>query len=239
MKTSHQILLVEDSKQVQLTVKSVLKNKYILKIADTTSAGLQELEQNSFSLIILDVHLPDGDGFKLCAQLKLQEKHRSTPVIFLSGKDQINDKVLGLSVGADDYIVKPFDLLEFQARVEARIRSVESARSSQDDVYVGSFHVNPGQQRIFIVEDSEERPIELTTLEFKLFYYLLRNEDIVLSREQILNEVWGHLPNVTDRTVDTHVYTLRQKLGTYASCIKSVQRVGYRYSQAKPTQAAA
>lgn len=233
---THRILLVEDSADVQVIVAAALKRKFNLKIVSTVAEALQELAAQTYSLLILDVELPDGDGFKICAQIKLEERHRNTSVIFLSGRDQTTDKVMGLTLGADDYIVKPIDPLEFQARVEARLRGVDHSRENTDSLRVGPFRVQALQQKIFLVTDTGETDLELKTMEFKLFSYLLRHEDQVLSREQLLNAVWGQAVNVTDRTVDTHIYTIRQKLKTYSGCIQSVPRAGYRF-KSKPETA--
>ena len=231
--SAHRILLVEDSPEVQIVVCAALKRKFLVQTVATFKDAMQKLENDAFSLIILDVELPDGDGFAICAQLKMHERHRNTPVIFLSGKAQITDKVMGLSLGADDYIVKPVEPLEFQARVEARIRNIELAREARENVCIGDFRVIPTQQKIFISSGAEERALELTTMEFKLLFLLLRSENQIFSREQILNEVWGPLANVTDRTVDTHIYTIRKKIGATATCIQAISRAGYRYAQSE------
>ncbi len=239
MKSDHRILLVEDSPEIQLIVQSVLKRKFNVKTVSTSAQAIQELKSQNYSLIILDVSLPDGDGFKLCSYIKHQERHRQTSVIFLSGKDQVGDKVMGLTLGADDYIVKPFEPMEFQARVEARIRNLEEAQRTQEFLCVGAFKIVPSQQRVFSIVDEKEIAIELTTTEYKLLYFLLRHEDHVLSREQILNEVWSNSVSVTDRTVDTHIYTIRQKLNpSLADCIQAIPKVGYRFSQIKKSKTA-
>ncbi len=239
MRSDHRILLVEDSPEMQLIVQSVLRRKFNVVTVSTSAQAVQELESQNFSLIILDVGLPDGDGFKLCSYIKHQERHRQTSVIFLTGNDQVGDKVMGLSLGADDYIVKPFEPMEFEARVEARIRSLEGTKRAQEFLFVGDFKIAPSQHRIFSVVDEKEAAIKLTTTEFKLLYFLIRHEDQVLSREQILNEVWSNSVSVTDRTVDTHIYTIRQKLNpSLADCIQAIPKVGYCFSQVKKSKTA-
>lgn len=232
---THRILLVEDSADVQVVVGAALKRKFNLTIASTVAEALKELAQNTYSLVILDVELPDGDGFKICAQIKLEERHRDTSVIFLSGKGQTSDKVMGLTLGADDYIVKPLDILEFQARVEARIRSLDQTRENKETFRVGPFRIHSLQQKIYVTTNNSEEVLDLKTMEFKLLSHLLRHEDQIFSREQLLDSVWGQLSNVTDRTVDTHIYTIRQKLKEHATCIQSVPRAGYRFTSKPET----
>lgn len=239
MRSDHRILLVEDSPEIQLIVQSLLRRKFNVKTVSTSAQAFQELESQNYSLIILDVGLPDGDGFKICSHIKHQDRHRQTSVIFLSGKNQVGDKVMGLSLGADDYIVKPFEPIEFQARVEARIRSLEETKQAQEFLFVGDFKIVPSQQRIFSVANEKETAIELTTTEFKLLYFLIRHEDQILSRERILNEVWSNSVSVSDRTVDTHIYTIRQKLNPIlANCIQAIPKAGYRFSQVRKSKTA-
>ena len=228
--SDHRVLLVEDSREVQLIVSAALKGTYVFKAVSTAQEAFNELESKSYSLVILDVELPDGDGFKICAQMKTIEKNKDAQIVFLSGKQSTSDKVMGLSLGGDDYIVKPVDPVELKARIDARIRRLDQSSQAQENFFVGPFKIVSTQQKIYLATDGQEKSLDLPTMEFKLLHFLLRHENQVLSREQILSAIWGHLPNVTDRTVDTHIYNIRKKLGTHASCIQSIPRVGYRFS---------
>lgn len=234
----HKILLIDDCKESQIVVCNSLKKKFQIYVASNFDEAMTELKKGSFSLIILDVELPEMDGFKICAQIKLMEQHRRTSLIFLSGRQHTSDKVMGLSLGADDFIVKPFDHVEFVARVEVRIRNVEEHSIIQNNFCVGNFRIVPSQNKVFLIKDTIETPIFFTSMEFKLLCYLLQHESQILSRQKLLDEVWGQLANVTDRTIDTHIYSIRKKLGEFADHIQSVPRIGYRYSQKEKLEAA-
>ncbi len=231
--TPQKILLVEDAVDIQKTVQAILSSNFQLKIVSTAEDALRALQETAYSLILLDVGLPDEDGFKFCAKLKVEEKYKKTPVVFLTGKQDVSDKVMGFSLGAEDYIVKPFEPLEFKARIEAKMRLINEHRSHELYFCDGAFKVNLDFQKIYRIKNTVESDLGLTTIEFKIFYYFLTHEEHVLSRDQILNHVWGENTHVSDRTVDTHVYTLRQKLGDYASGVQSVPRVGYKFCKLK------
>lgn len=233
MSSPIQILLVEDAKDVQMIVKSILGSNYHVTVGSNSKEGLNALKEKSFSLVVLDINLPDGDGFVFCTQLRADPKHKHTPVFFLTGKNQTEDKVKAFAIGADDYIVKPLDPAEFKARVDAKIRRLSEELADQNIFEKAPFRVLLAQQKIFLVSGDSEKDLELSSIEFKLLYYFLRNENQVLSRAQILNDVWGTGIHITDRAVDTYVYALRKKLGDHSSLIESVPRVGYRYA-AKP-----
>ena len=230
---SSKILLVEDSPEVQIVVRHALGRKYSLTTALTSAEATHVLDQDSFSLILLDIELPDEDGFKLCAKLKLDEKHKNTPIIFLTGRHHISDKIMGFSLGAEDYIVKPFDPLEFTARIDSKMRRAQDQQQFNETYIVEPFKINLPTQKAFLITDSGDQDLNLTQIEFKLLTLLTRKEDQVFSREQILNTLWGHNVSVSDRTIDTHIYTLRKKMGFASQFIQSVPRMGYRFSQNK------
>lgn len=232
------LLIVEDSAEVQLILSSTLQKKYDITAVTTGSAALAALKEKHYSLIILDIELPDEDGFKLCARMRLDESTKMTPIFFLSGRTQISDKVTAFRLGADDYMVKPFDPVELLARVEAKMAKVREQEDLNQNYTKGIFRVLPSLQKVQVLGDPQShsgvaQDLSLTSIEFRLFTHFLRHEEHVLSREQILNFVWGQENHVTDRTVDTHVYTLRQKLGNLAKCIKSVPKTGYKFTQSE------
>jgi two-component system response regulator ResD len=226
----HTLLLVEDSPEVQVMVRGALGTQFHLVIVDQISSALAEIEKHHFDLMIIDIVLPDGNGFELCAQLKNMEKTRSTPVVFLTAKAETKDKVMGFALGADDYIAKPFDPLELRARIESKMRKLTDKVLDADYLVCGPIRLSMGFQKAFISENSAFREIDLTPNEFKLLYFFMRHEAYVLSRAQLLDSVWGHALNVTDRTIDTHICTLRKKLYPLGNMIESVFGEGYRFS---------
>jgi DNA-binding response OmpR family regulator len=150
--------------------------------------------------------------------------------MFLSAKSEVSSKVLGFSLGADDYIVKPCDPSELRARVEAKIRWTRVESENSRVLRQGPFTFFLDMQRLDINHEGQEASINLTPLEFKLLYYLASHKDHIISREQILDGVWGKSTNVLDRSVDTYVASLRRKMGDYKRCLRSVHGVGYKFS---------
>jgi DNA-binding response OmpR family regulator len=227
------ILLVEDSPEFRAIVNAVLKHKYELVCVDTISGARSELAKQPFDLILLDVTLPDGDGFEFCAELQRQTDQALTPVVLLTGKVNPSDKVMGWNTGADDYIEKPFNPFEFEARIQARIRK-NTARQAHDEIIVkGSLKLDIAFHEAKILSPDSERAISLTRNEFRLLHHFVRNQDRVLSRGQLQQAVWGGDTHVTERTVDKHISALRHKLDTEAHCIQTVSGLGYRFSTRK------
>lgn len=230
----HSILLVEDVIEVQMIVQATLDPLAKVTCCSTSAQAWDLLKTETFSLIILDVMLPDEDGFQLCAKLRQNELHRDVPVFFLTGKTKPADKVLGFSLGADDYITKPLEPQEFLARVGAKLKKIDAANDREAKFVQGPFQVDMEAQRVTIqIPGGDVLEPQLTPIEFKLLVHLLKHQDHVFSREQILKAVWGRNVHVTDRTVDTHMSTLRKKLGPYKDSVASVPRVGYRFTLPK------
>jgi two-component system alkaline phosphatase synthesis response regulator PhoP len=222
------ILVVEDERQLAMGLEDDLKLEgYEVEVqADGESASRRAREQ-PFDLIILDVMLPKKDGFEVCRELRRAGLH--TPIILLTAKTQESDKVLGLEIGADDYITKPFSPRELRARVKAMLRRAASSSGEAPQIYrFGDVEVDftRGELR------RSGRPVEMTPREFKLLAAFVRHRGRVLTRERLLDEVWGHATFVTDRTVDTHVTNLRKKIEPEPAkpCyVISVRGMGYRF----------
>ncbi|WP_413289570.1 response regulator transcription factor [Bdellovibrio sp. HCB337] len=225
------ILLVEDSPDCQNLIQLALGKKHFIRTVSSAEDARAELHHNPFDLLILDIELPGIDGIKFCAEIKASEQLESLPIIFVSSRDGIEDKVLGFSVGADDYIQKPFDLRELHARVEAKLRRRIQEKERQENYVSGAFRVNINQQKIFLITDSSDVDLSLSSLEFKLLLYFLNHEGHILTRSQIIDRVWGQGTNVGERTVDTHVYILRKKLISKSGFIQSVPGEGYKFIQ--------
>jgi DNA-binding response OmpR family regulator len=211
------ILVVEDEPGIAFGLQLDLRNEgYDVEIESDGENALQRARKEVFDLILLDVMLPRKDGFEVCRELR--RGGIKTPVIMLTAKTQEAEKVLGLEIGADDYVTKPFSPRELRARVKAALR-----RAGEDDAEVdfGRCELRRAGQ-----------PVELTALEFKLLAAFVRNGGKLLRRDQLLDLVWGRDAFVTDRVVDNHVVTLRKKVEPEPSeprYIVSVRGLGYRF----------
>jgi DNA-binding response OmpR family regulator len=235
----HSVLLVEDSSDAFQLVKRAIGSSVTLIWAATLSEAAAALNKTVFDLILLDVMLPDGDGYRLCSMLQANDQLKNVPVIFLTAKNSTADKVLGFSVGADDFISKPFDNLELKARVEARLRKRDREKTESDVIKLGEVEINKGTQRVHVYEDGKPADVDLTPIEFKLLLFLCKDLNKAFSRDEILSSVWGDSIHVYSRSVDTHISKLRKKLGTKASYITSVHGSGYRFAvdEARKSQA--
>lgn len=181
------------------------------------------LKEELPELILLDIMLPGEDGYSILEKLKNNQETKDIPVIMVTAKEAEYDKVRGLDSGADDYITKPFGMMEFIARVKAVLRRVSKQSGKKEYTYKGlTIHVE--RHQVF----DGERQVELTLKEFELLRYLMENQGIVLSRDQILEKIWGYEFSGETRTVDVHIRTLRQKLGESGFLIETVRGVGYR-----------
>jgi DNA-binding response OmpR family regulator len=235
---SKRILVVEDSVESLNLVKRALGSSCAIDSAASLSEADRLLNKNKYDLVLLDVMLPDGDGYKLCSLLQADDELKNTPVIFLTAKNALTDKVLGFQVGADDFITKPFDALELKARVEARLRKRERDRHEADLIRIGDLEINKTTQKASINDGGKTLQLDLTPIEFKILIQLAREPNSVLSREAILNAVWGENVYIYHRSVDTHVSKLRKKMGDKAAWIESVHGTGYRFQPTEQGQAA-
>jgi two-component system phosphate regulon response regulator PhoB/two-component system alkaline phosphatase synthesis response regulator PhoP len=181
------------------------------------------LKKNAPDIFILDIMLPDMDGFDICKNLRKNYKFERTPVIFLSAKSDEFDKVLGLELGADDYITKPFSPKELSARVKAVFRRY-SDNAAQVKVSSG-ITIDKTAMDVY----SDNKKVNLTSVEFKLLELLTSKKNRVFSRDEILDIVWGEDAVITDRTVDVHIKNLREKIGKNGKCIKNVRGIGYKF----------
>ena len=222
------ILLVEDSPEIVQMVNQMFAQSGINVIsAGTISEAWSVLTRNIFSLVIMDIMLPDGNGFELVAKIRAAESFRDIHILFLSVKEEISAKLSAFSLGADDYVVKPFNPLELKARIESRLRKI-SSQIEKEDYAIGPFAFHAGSQRICIKDDNAD--IGLTPREFKIFYFLAKKPDIIFSREKLLSKMSSSSVHVTDRTIDTQICTLRKKLGSLGKYIESITGEGYRFN---------
>jgi DNA-binding response OmpR family regulator len=233
----NRVLIVEDSLEAFELVRRAMGTSVQLDWAKSLHESSALLDKKTFDLILLDVTLPDGDGFRLCSLLQANDELKGIPVIFLTARNSIPDKVMGFSVGADDYISKPFDPIELKARVEAKFRRREREKSQAQLIRAGDLEINKDSQKVCIYDNGHTVDIELTPIEFKILIILAKEANKVFSRDELLNSVWGESIHVYSRSVDTHVSKLRKKLGDKAYYIESVHGTGYRFalSETEPT----
>lgn len=226
----HKILLIEDDKFSQELVRRSLGDSYKMVYVTSLKKASSELLRHQFDLILLDLTLPDGDGFKFCSAVQNNQLTRKIPLIILTAKDDVDDKVMGFSLGADDYIVKPFHSKELRARIEGKIRKYKETQTSDELIMRGQIKIDVLRQKMYLNQGCEEIDLTLTPLEFKLLLFLAKNEDRVFTRNQLLMEVWGTDVIVTDRSIDTQISGLRKKMGSYSKCLQSIYGEGYRFT---------
>jgi two-component system alkaline phosphatase synthesis response regulator PhoP len=227
---THRILLVEDELGLVMTLTDRLTSEgYAVEAAHDGETGLVRATNEQFDLIILDVMLPLRGGFDVCRDLR--QRGVGTPIIMLTARGQITDKVVGLKIGADDYVTKPFEMMELMARVEAQLRrsSAGAGGTLPGEVYqFGDIRVDFRRAEAYRGQDV----IELSAKEFKLLRYFIEHRGAALSRDELLNEVWGYDAAVSTRTVDVHVAWLRQKLEAnqrHPQFILTIHGLGYKF----------
>src|SRR5690554_4006239 len=219
------IYCVEDDGSIrELIIYALQTNGYEARGFSESRSFFAALDNSLPSLVLLDIMLPGEDGIAILKRLKASAKTREIPVIMLTAKSAEYDKVLGLDSGADDYITKPFGIMEFLSRVKAVLRRVGQQPTPVTTLSAGGLTMDVERHSVRV--HGEE--VTLTFKEFSLLKYLLENKGFVLTRDQLLQEVWGYDYEGETRTVDVHIRTLRQKLGVAGSVIETVRGVGYR-----------
>ena len=185
------------------------------------------MERQLPSLVLLDLMLPEEDGLHILKRIRAGASTARLPVILITAKSTEYDKVLGLDQGADDYIAKPFGMMELMARIRTALRHSGQWENGGRTYQVGALYVDPGRH---VVRDGE-RDVTLTLKEFQLLCLLLERRGTVFTRDQLLNTIWGYEFDGASRTVDVHIRTLRQKLGEAGACIETVRGIGYKVSE--------
>ena len=217
------IYLVEDDESIRELVIYTLKSQGMeAKGFERPSLFWKELEKEVPALILLDVMLPEEDGISILKKLRSRPDTRKLPVIMLTAKSSEYDTVMGLDSGADDYIPKPFRMMELISRIRARLRRAED--QSAEEYRLGNLYVCPSRHVVTV----DQEPVSLTLKEYEMLCLLLKNSGIVLSRTQLLNQIWGYEFDGESRTVDVHIRTLRQKLGSAGELVETVRGVGYK-----------
>jgi DNA-binding response OmpR family regulator len=224
------VLVVEDEASIASFVSLYLKNAgYGVRTASTGTEALSVAASDSPALIVLDLMLPDIDGIEVCKRIR---QRSDVPILMLTARDEDVDKIIGLEVGADDYLTKPFNPRELVARVKSVLRRSAPARQDPENAVIkhGDLTVDSGRREVRVVDDE----IQLAPKEFDLLWELLDHRGLVLTRDQLLERVWGYTFAGDTRTVDVHVRQLRRKLGD-ASPIVTVWGVGYKVGPARET----
>jgi DNA-binding response OmpR family regulator len=217
------ILCVEDAADV-VAILEVTLIDYQVAFASSVTQALELLKREQFHLALFDIELPDGSGLEILASLQTQRRNMS--VIFLTSKKDFASKVTAFSLGADDFIVKPFDPKELRLRVDAKLRKLTAAAEENSVLRIGTLTCNLQEQRIF--KNSGRDAIDLTSFEFRIFHLLAKTPNKIFSREEILDRVWGNGVSVTDRAVDVHISNVRKKLAGTDVSIEAVIGSGYR-----------
>jgi DNA-binding response OmpR family regulator len=222
------VLVVEDEGSIASFVSLYLKNAgYGVRTAANGSEALAQVASEQPSLIVLDLMLPDIDGIEVCRRIR---KTSDVPILMLTARDEDVDKIIGLEVGADDYLTKPFNPRELVARVKSILRRATPERRAAEGATLrhGDLHIDAGRREVHV----SEQEIQLAPKEFDLLWELLDHRGLVLTRDQLLERVWGYTFAGDTRTVDVHVRQLRRKLGD-ASPIVTVWGVGYKVSPSR------
>jgi DNA-binding response OmpR family regulator len=222
------VLVVEDEASIASFVSLYLKNAgYRVKAVSSGGDALAQVEAEQPALIVLDLMLPDMDGIEVCRRLR---QRRDIPILMLTARDEDIDKIIGLEVGADDYMTKPFNPRELVARVKSILRRSTPARRESESAQIqhGDLRVDSGRREVFVGDEE----IQLAPKEFDLLWELLDHRGLVLTRDQLLERVWGYTFAGDTRTVDVHVRQVRRKLGE-ASPIVTVWGVGYKVAPAR------
>ena len=230
---SNKVLVIEDEPDIRKTLEYNLSREgYKVEGCGSIEEANTFLENPSYSIILLDLMLPDGSGLDLCKQIKSNPETNETPILILTAKDDEVDKVVGFELGADDYVTKPFSVRELILRVKAILKrntktSNPSNQTHEINRNFGSLKMNVESHEVFINDEE----IILTALEFKLLRQLVERRGRVQTRDQLLTDVWGYSSDITTRTVDTHIKRLREKLGSMGKYVQTIRGVGYKFSR--------
>ncbi len=216
------VYIVEDDENIRELVSYALNGRGFLSFSFENGYDFfEKLQEKMPDLVLIDIMLPGEDGLSILKRLKQVRKWENLPVVMLTAKGGEMDKVKGLDLGADDYVTKPFSVIELISRINAVLR--RSARIKGNTLTYRTISIDDEKHIVFV----NENPVTLTLKEYDLLFYLLNNAELVLSREKIIENIWGYDFEGETRTVDMHIKTLRQKLGTAGEFIRTVRGVGY------------
>lgn len=213
------LLVVDDELLIRNVIKEYALNEgYTVDEAEDGNEAIEKVEENNYDLIIMDIMMPHKDGFSSANEIK---EIKNIPIIFLSARTEELDKLNGFSLGADDYVTKPFSPKELMARIKA----VSKRNETEEIIKVDNITINKTSREVII----DDKIVEMTHTQFELLYLFLSNPNIVLSRENIIKNIWGYDYEADDRTIDAHIKLLRNKLGRHRDDIKTIRKVGYKF----------
>ena len=220
----YRILLVEDDKNIQTLISNYFvkkeKNVFNIDLASDGQEGLEKAYENNYDCLLLDVMLPEVDGFEICREVR---RDSDVPVIFITARTDENDILNGYALGCDDYVVKPFPLPVLYQKVKALIKRSKGLVRSKV-YFTGSLSLNPNNGKVI----SQNEEVKLTAREYGILKTLLENKGVVISRERLVDIVWGYNNDTDARVLDTHMRNLRKALGSNGKLIKTVVRRGYK-----------
>ena len=221
------ILVVDDDNRIRDLLKEYLReNNFIVSTSENAENAKIKLSYFKFDLVVLDVMMPGQDGYELTKEIK---KNTSIPIILLTAKDEVQSRIKGLELGADDYVTKPFSVRELILRIKAVLKRGDAPKADLVEVerQFGDLTIDVDSHEVFVNDEQ----VTLTALEFRLLRQLVDRRGRVQSRDQLLSDVWGYSSDVTTRTVDTHIKRLREKLGPMGKYVQTIRGVGYKFSR--------
>lgn len=218
------ILVVDDEFRIREIIKKYANFEgHTVTEAVDGMAAIEICNKEKFDIIVMDVMMPELDGFSACKEIR---KNSNTPIIMLSARGEEYDKIHGFELGIDDYVVKPFSPKELMMRINAVLKRSNNSDTPSQDVFKYQDLVVDFTARIVTIQGER---IDMTPKEYELFFYMVKNKGIALTREKLISEVWGYDFFGDDRTLDTHIKLLRKSLGEYSKCIVTLRGVGYRF----------
>jgi DNA-binding response OmpR family regulator len=220
------ILFIEDTPECQLILQSVLKDYHTVTCSDLQAAQLA-IKDGPLAAIILDIELPDGDGLRFLAEIPEAQK-KQTAIFIISSKTALANKAMAFTYGADDFIAKPFDPIELKLRVDAKIRKMSDHLHQAENFKIEDLTANVAEQRLYHESGGQTKHINFTSLEFRIFVFLSKNRNKVISRDEIINHIWGGKVYITDRTVDAHIAHIRKKITASKVKIETIFGTGYK-----------
>ncbi|HWB06375.1 MAG TPA: response regulator [Verrucomicrobiales bacterium] len=223
----HTVLVVDDETDIlELVAFNLERQQFKVITADNGITAVQLAKEKLPELIVLDLMLPGIDGFSVYKELRADPRTSGIPVLMLTAKGEVNDRIAGLELGADDYVTKPFSPKELMLRVRALLKRTRKV-TVDASLRIGDFLLERNTLKLFLAG----QPVDLTATEFKLLRLLVEATGETQERDVLLREVWGYSDTMLTRTLDTHIKRLREKLGKYADCIQTVRGIGYRFVQ--------